>query len=295
MSNTSPNLAIVNKHTLETNTSLDIHDHIISSALQTTLDFHELLAIFSEKIKPIIPHTAYEFRHDAFDLDITNGIKTDHYISYGLQYDNQRLGELKLMRHNRFQESEIKHLENLLMLFCYALKNVTLYQQAIRMAHTDPLTNVRNRSAFDDTILREFQLAKRKQSALSIIFLDIDHFKHLNDTYGHACGDFALAAVASWVKEALRGSDIVFRYGGEEFVIILSDAHKEGAAMIAERIRHEIDTHSLLFEGHQLHITASLGTSTLSNEDATVSNLVQRADHAMYIAKQNGRNQVHIS
>lgn len=291
MSYTATNLAIVDKHTLETNTSLNLNDYIISGSMQVTLEFNELVEIFSRKIQSAIPHSAYQYRNEAFDVDINNGIVTQYSLSYGLLYENQHLGELKLMRHTLFQEAEIKKLEDLLVLFCMALKNVAFYQQAIKMAHTDPLTKVRNRSSFDDTIQRELQLARRKKEALSVIFLDIDHFKILNDTYGHACGDFVLSTVANWIKEVLRGSDIVFRYGGEEFVIILSDTPEEGAGIIAERIRHEIDTHALMYEAHELHITASLGTSTLCADDS-VSSLVQRADHAMYLAKQNGRNQV---
>jgi diguanylate cyclase (GGDEF)-like protein len=294
MSNKSTNFAIVSKNTLETQKSLDLNDYIISSALQTTLEFHELITIFSNKIQCEVPHSAYEYRNEAFDFNINNGIVTRHSISYRLQYDNQNLGELKLMRNNRFQPAEIKKLENLLVLLCYALKNATLYKQALRMAHTDPVTHVRNRSAFDDTIQREFQLAKRNNRDLSVIFLDIDHFKVFNDTYGHACGDFALSSVASWIKDALRGSDIVFRYGGEEFVVILSDAGKDGAAIIAERIRHEIDAHALMYGTQELHVTVSLGTSTLCAED-TVTSLVQRADNAMYLAKRNGRNQVQVA
>lgn len=291
MSYTATNLAIVDKHTLETNTSLNLDDYIISGSMQITLEFNELVDIFSRKIQGAVPHSAYQYRNEAFDVDINNGIVTQHSLSYGLLYENQHLGELKLMRHTVFQEAEIKKLEDLLVLFCMALKNVAFYQQAIKMAHTDPLTKVRNRSSFDDTIQRELQLARRKKEALSVIFLDIDHFKILNDTYGHACGDFVLSAVANCIKEVLRGSDIVFRYGGEEFVIILSDTPEEGAGVIAERIRHEIDAHVLTYETHELQVTASLGTSTLRADDSVVS-LVQRADHAMYLAKQNGRNQV---
>lgn len=294
MSKKPNNLAITSKDTLETQVSLDLNDYIISSALQTSLEFHELIATFSSKIQTAIPHSAYEYRNPVFDLNINNGIVTRHSLSYGLQYDNQPLGELKLMRNNRFQPEEIKKLESLLVLLCYALKNATLYQQALRMGHTDPVTRVRNRSAFDDTIQREFQLARRQKRNLSVIFLDIDHFKMLNDNYGHACGDFALSSVASWIKQALRGSDIVFRYGGEEFVVVLSDADQDGAAMIAERIRHEIDAHALTYGTQPLHITASLGTSTLREED-TVTSLVERADQAMYSAKQQGRNRVHVA
>jgi diguanylate cyclase (GGDEF)-like protein len=291
MSTKSANLAIVSKNTFEAKKSVDLNDYFISSALQTTLEFNELVAIFSSKIQSVIPHSGYEYKNDAFGLNINNGIVTQHSFSYALQFESQSLGELKLMRNHRFLQHEIKKLEMLLVLLCYPLRNATLFQQALQMAYTDPLTKVNNRMAFNDIINRELQLARRNNRQLSLVFLDIDHFKRLNDTYGHECGDFALSSVASWIKQAVRGTDIVFRYGGEEFVVVLSDTHAEGAAIIAERIRNEINNHTLAYGINVLDITASLGVSTLQGDD-TIATLIQRADQGMYLAKQSGRNQV---
>ncbi|MEQ1638125.1 MAG: GGDEF domain-containing protein [Methylococcales bacterium] len=291
MSNKSARLAIVNKSALETRKSTDLADYFISSALQSTLEFHELIAIFSGKIQNIIPHSGYEYHNQAFDIIVNNGIVTRNSFSYALRFENQDLGEFKIMRNQRFQQAEIKKLEALLVLLCYPLRNATLFRQALQMAYTDPLTKVNNRTAFNDVITRELQLARRNNRQLSLVFLDIDHFKMLNDTYGHACGDAALSSVASTIKQAVRGTDIVFRYGGEEFVVVLSDTPKEGAGIIAERIRIEINKSLLVYGANELTITASLGISTLQAED-TITTLVQRADQAMYVAKQKGRNQV---
>lgn len=291
MSNKSAHLAIVSKNTLETKKAVDVNDYYICNALQTTLEFNELLAIFSAKIQNFVPHSGYTYDNPEFDLSINSGITTAHSFTYALKFEEQSLGEVKLMRSKRFLNAEVKKLETLLVMLCYPLKNATLYHQALKMAYTDPLTKVSNRTAFDDTINRELQLAKRSGRNLSIIFLDIDHFKALNDKYGHACGDFALSSVASWIKQATRETDIVFRYGGEEFVVVLSDTNKEGAEVIAERIRNEINSHTLAYGVNVLDITASLGVSTLEAHDSCNS-LVQRADQAMYAAKQNGRNQV---
>ncbi|MFI3135663.1 MAG: GGDEF domain-containing protein [Methylococcaceae bacterium] len=291
MINKSAHLAIVSKNTLETKKSVDLNDYFISSALQTTLEFNELIAIFSNKIQSTIPHSGYEYENETFGLSINSGIATRHSFTYALKFEDQSLGELKIMRNSRFLQAEIKKLETLLVLLCYPLRNATLFHHALKMAYTDPLTKVSNRTAFNDTLNRELQLAKRNHRQLSVIFLDIDHFKVLNDSYGHACGDFALSSVASWIKQAIRETDIVFRYGGEEFVVVLSDTNKEGAEIIAERIRNEINSHTLAYGINVLDITASLGVSTLQVDD-TGTSLVQRADHAMYLAKQNGRNQV---
>jgi diguanylate cyclase (GGDEF)-like protein len=291
MSNKSANLAIVVNNTLETKVPLNLQHYDIASALQTTLDFNELINIFSSKVQNVIPHSGFEFVHKEFDLNIKKGIVTKHACTYTLKIEEQELGVLKLMRGQRFSSAEIKQLETLLCSLIYPLKNAAQFRHAVRMAYTDPLTKVNNRAAFNDTVNREYQLAKRTGRELSLIFLDIDHFKRLNDTHGHECGDIALASVAEWIKQALRASDIVFRYGGEEFVVVLCDTNLTGAAVIAERIRKEINTHTLAYGLNVLELSASLGVSTLRSDDTTAS-FVQRADHAMYIAKQSGRNQV---
>ncbi len=127
------------------------------------------------------------------------------------------------------------------------------------MAYTDPLTQTHNRASFNDSISREMSLAGRNGKHLSVIFFDIDHFKAINDTYGHDCGDITLAFCAKWIKESLRDSDIVFRYGGEEFVILLSGTDAHGAALLAERIRASIESHTIAYDMAAIKVTASLG------------------------------------
>jgi diguanylate cyclase (GGDEF)-like protein len=210
-----------------------------------------------------------------------------------LKVEEMGLGVLKIMRRQSFDENEVKQLENLLCCLIYPLKNATLYKQAISMAHTDPLTQTYNRTAFDDSLMREMGLAHRKSNPLSVIFFDIDHFKEINDNYGHEGGDIVLASAASCIKDALRASDIVFRYGGEEFVMLLNDTPLEGAKIIAERIRASLENHTVAYGMELIKITASLGISSLREND-TREMLIKRADEAMYRAKEKGRNQVQI-
>jgi len=259
--------------------------------LQTSLQFNELVAIFSKKIEHLLPHSAYVYSNPEFGLEIKHGVFTQHYCNYALKVENQQLGELKLTRHYRFSEGDLKLLESLLCCLIYPLKNATLYHQALKMAYTDPLTQTNNRASFDDSVKREMSLATRGDKPLSVIFLDIDHFKSINDHYGHACGDVALASVAKWIKENLRSSDLVFRFGGEEFVILLSDTDRDGAKLLAERIRASIEQHTLAYDMNVIKITASLGVSSLQVGD-NLDSFVNRADEAMYQAKRNGRNLV---
>ena len=284
-------LAVVSNNTYEATKAINLHHYDISSALQTTLQFDELISIFSSKIETIIPHTAYIYTNAEFEISIMSGIYTRYSCIYALKIEDQQLGELMLMRNYRFSDAEIKLLETLLCCLIYPLKNATMFQQALNMAYTDPLTQTNNRASFNDILRREMNLAVRHDKNLSLIFIDIDYFKTINDDYGHDCGDFALTSVAKRIKENMRTSDFVFRVGGEEFVVLLSDTDKEGAIFLAERIRKAIEQHTLVYGMEVIKLTVSLGVSAMRNDDS-LEVFVKRADGAMYQAKSNGRNQV---
>ena len=284
-------LAVVSNRSFEASTAVNLHHYDISSALQTSLEFGELIAIFGNKIQTTIPHNSVEYVNDEFDLEFKRGVIARHSCSYVLKVEDQQLGELKLTRTQRFSKDELKMLESLLCCLIYPLRNATLFHQALKMAYTDPLTKTNNRTAFNDQVMREIKRAERSEQHLSLIFVDIDHFKAINDDYGHTCGDMALASTAAWIKDSVRGSDVVFRYGGEEFVILLTDTHLDAAALIAERIRADIESHTLAYGMDILNITASLGVSSLRGNDS-LEGFIKRADQAMYRAKSNGRNQV---
>ncbi|EGW23709.1 MULTISPECIES: GGDEF domain-containing protein [Methylobacter] len=291
MNHKSANLAIISNNTFEATKAVNLDNYDISSALQTTLEFNELIAIFSSKIAHKIPHSAFIYTNTEFALEVKSGVFTRHSCNYALKVEQQQLGELKLMRNHRFSDGDLQLLETLLCCLIYPLKNATLFHQALKMAYTDPLTQTHNRASFNDTIKREMSLATRNVKNLSLIFFDIDHFKTINDTYGHDCGDITLALGAKWIKESLRDSDIIFRYGGEEFVILLSDTDANGAGLLAERIRTSIENHTIAYGMETIKITASLGVSTLRAND-TIESFILRADKAMYAAKNKGRNQV---
>jgi diguanylate cyclase (GGDEF)-like protein len=294
MNRKSANLAIISNNTFEATKAVNLHNYDISSALQTTLEFNELIAIFSSKIAHKIPHSAFVYKNPEFDLEVKSGVFTQHSCNYELKVEQQQLGELKLMRNHRFSDADLQLLEALLCCLIYPLKNATLFHQALKKAYTDPLTQTHNRASFNDSITREMSLAVRNAKSLSLIFLDIDHFKTINDTYGHECGDATLVLGTKWIKENLRNSDMVFRYGGEEFVILLNGTDGNGAELLAERIRASIESHTIAFGMETLKITASLGVSTLRDND-TLESFVQRADKAMYTAKNRGRNQVVVA
>jgi len=264
----------------------------ITNALQTTLELQPLFQIFSEQIRTLIPHDGYYYYHPDLKQTVEYGVKAKHTCYAELHLNAQDYGLLVFYRNKTFSTFEMNALDSLAACLVYPLKNITLYQQAIQAAHTDALTQVANRRALSENLRRECILARRQSSPLSIILVDLDHFKHVNDTYGHDEGDRLLMTIAGCLKQCVRASDIVYRFGGEEFLILLSHTPISGASLLAERIRTklEIYTDESL---PSLPVTASLGVATLGREENAQS-LLNRADTALYTAKMLGRNRVEI-
>jgi diguanylate cyclase (GGDEF)-like protein/PAS domain S-box-containing protein len=160
-----------------------------------------------------------------------------------------------------------------------------------KLATTDILTGAYNRTVFDEIITREMERVKRYNKSLSVTLFDIDHFKKVNDMFGHNVGDYVLKKIATIVKKTIRNVDYFIRWGGEEFVIILAETDKKQAYVLAERIRTGIEKFNF---NKAAKITISCGVAEFKKED-TKNTLIKRADDAMYKAKRNGRNRVVIS
>jgi diguanylate cyclase (GGDEF)-like protein/PAS domain S-box-containing protein len=157
------------------------------------------------------------------------------------------------------------------------------------LATTDRLTGVKNRGAFNDKLAEAFDRAVRYERPLSVILLDVDHFKPFNDTFGHPAGDGVLQRVAAHLQDTVRGTDTVARYGGEEFAVVLPDTDHAGAMVLAERLRRAVAGGSW----EKRPVTISVGVSTLGPDTPDADALVQEADDALYRSKQAGRNRVH--
>jgi diguanylate cyclase len=163
--------------------------------------------------------------------------------------------------------------------------------QVSELIYQDHLTGTLNRRGLDEALIREFARAKRGQTPISIAMLDIDHFKKINDTFGHDVGDQALIHLASVVKEILRPMDEVARYGGEEFIIILPDTIVSDGVSIMTRLQRDLTKRYFLHENEKLLITFSAGVAQRET-DETAEAMIARADSALYRAKQAGRNRV---
>jgi diguanylate cyclase (GGDEF)-like protein len=160
-------------------------------------------------------------------------------------------------------------------------------------AHTDPLTRIYNKGYLLEALEAEFKRAKALHTDFSLIFFDLDHFKKINDTYGHDAGDYVLKELTSLIRSShLRPKDIFARYGGEEFVVLLANTGAKAATDLAERIRAAVEAHAFIYEGKRLPVTASMGIAELRAGVESAQTLLKAADKALYSAKSSGRNRV---
>ncbi|MEE8356106.1 MAG: GAF domain-containing protein, partial [Anaerolineales bacterium] len=213
-------------------------------------------------------------------------------ISVPLPTQTGVLGVIILAGHEPgiFTKNDLTILTNIAATTASAIRNAQLHKEIEDLAITDPLTNIFNRRGLEQWGQYEIDRAKRFDSPLSAIFFDLDHFKEVNDTYGHEIGDQALQQVVSCSQEVIRKIDIFARIGGEEFIIILPETTLPVAVKIAERIRKNVAKSIFNANSQQIKMTISLGVSELSEEINDLVPLINAADHLMYQAKQSGRN-----
>lgn len=170
------------------------------------------------------------------------------------------------------------------------ITNAKLHLEMERMAITDSLTGILNHRRFQERLSEEFRRIQRHSEPLSLIFADIDHFKRINDVYGHPAGDEILKKVALILKGIVRDIDVVARYGGEEFAIILINTECDGAYKLAEKIRKTIKKKNYSFKGNQVSVALSLGIASYPKNSKTKEDIISKADQALYRAKSSGRN-----
>ncbi len=202
------------------------------------------------------------------------------------------------IHHNYEQKISKKRSDEFQILFDGFNKMIkTIHEQNIRLkllADTDPMTNLYNRRYFTKVSESILDLAKRNETDLTVLMLDIDRFKNINDTYGHGVGDDVIMSLASMLQAGSRKSDIISRWGGEEFVILLPDTNIDGALLISEKIRTAVEDLVINIEDKQeLKFTVSIGVSQINiGRDVSVEDSINRADRAMYEAKESGRNKI---
>lgn len=168
---------------------------------------------------------------------------------------------------------------------------VVYEHKLIQMAKIDSLTGIYNRRYLDGRLTEELERSRRHGNPLSILMLDIDHFKEINDTHGHLCGDYTLRKISELLQQTVRTSDILGRYGGEEFCCVLPETPFEQAVVLAERCCKQIAANQLSCTDHQVRVTVSIGVTSQYRDDS-LDSIIKRADDALYEAKKAGRNRV---
>ncbi len=267
--------------------------NVLCSRLHQSLDINRMLDIFSEEVQQVIPFESLSYRRSRSggDFGYLLGSGGPHHCCYNLRLQGQELGSLRLDRRQRFTEDELMVLEQFIGILVQPLRNAWQYQDALDAALTDELTGLGNRRAMESALSRSTEMAHRYDQPLSLLLCDLDHFKRINDTLGHTYGDEVLTQVGQRIAEQIRTCDQGFRYGGEEFAILLPNTGAECARKVAQRLRRAIADDQFGIDDQQVPVTASIGVATLTGSQ-TPGDLIDAADDLLYNAKSQGRNRV---
>ena len=165
-----------------------------------------------------------------------------------------------------------------------------IYTRTKYLSITDELTGLANRRHFESCLEKEFLRAKRYNNKLKLVMLDADFFKKINDTYGHQCGDYILKQISNAALQTFRQTDMIFRYGGEEFAVILTETDIEQARIPLERFRKTVETLNAIYNNQEIQVTVSIGACQLNDTIKTKEEFLSKTDSALYKAKNSGRN-----
>jgi len=230
------------------------------------------------------------------DCPIIQTLKVHTFFCHQLGQSGEK-GFFLLARNTppSFSNEDKQFVETLAASMMTIIKNYQLYERQVQLATTDGMTGLYNHRYFQEALGREISRSRRYGAPVSLVYMDIDHFKIFNDTYGHQIGDEVLKLVAATIKRNLRDSDVACRYGGEELVAILPDTDLDGAFIAAEKIRKAIESLKFPINEKIVRIMISVGVSTYPLNADKKEALIEAADGALYIAKESGRNQTRMS
>ena len=266
----------------------------IANALQSSLHVTDIIKGFALEARRLVRGISVRYRNKSHAAKVDDGVRELNRYSYELNLVGRYLGEVTFSRSKILCEDELATLEVLLCTLIYPLRNALQYESALKIALKDPLTGVSNRASMGAHLNHHISLAQRQSTPLSLLMIDIDHFKAVNDQYGHIVGDVVLTKVAGRIVNCTRTSDGVFRYGGEEFVVVLPSTESTGAELLAERIRCGIQNLEIESVPPEVRVTASIGVAHLVGGESQTA-LLKRADDCLLVAKRNGRNRVLVA
>ncbi len=263
----------------------------MANTLQTSLMVDEVLRLFTTEARQLVSPFSLRYRNHADSVMYDEGRTYPNRISYDLDLHGSSLGCITLSRSHAFSEDEIALFELMLCTLVYPLRNALMYERAIKSATVDPLTGIQNRTGLRQHLEHQVELCSRHGTPLSVLMVDVDFFKAINDQHGHLAGDHVLVETVRNVVKATRNSDVVFRYGGEEFAVVLSNTGIDGAERLAKRICSGVSGAMVKTGEAPIKVTVSIGVSEWEQGDS-MATLLERADHRLYAAKTTGRNRV---
>ncbi len=208
---------------------------------------------------------------------------------------NKVIGILSMQSYakNAFDDYRVEVFKTLASYITIAVENAKLYEEVKVLATKDPLTGLLNRSHFNSLAEREFKKYKRYGKEFSVVMFDLDHFKRVNDCYGHDGGDIVLKEISIFLSNEIRCTDLFCRYGGEEFLILLPHTNLSQAMILTKRLQEGLENLQIeILEGEYCSITASFGISCIKQQDEGLRELIKRADNALYESKKRGRNRI---
>lgn len=266
-------------------------DPLISYELHTT---NPLIQFLTKEERTFTPKELFDAMEKKDVPEITS-LKPSLIVP--LKQKNHLIGVLLLgeridlgegIKFNKYERDQIQSIASLAAI---AIGNANLVERTT----TDMMTKLKLKHYFFNVLTDKLDLSISQHTPISVLMLDIDHFKNFNDTYGHACGDYVLQEVAHAISDGIRTHDLAGRYGGEEFVVMLYNTESTTAMMVAERIRKNIEKKDFEYEGQKFHVTISIGAAVLQkNELLSAKQLVDNADQALYVSKNSGRNRVSL-
>ena len=263
----------------------------LTRRLSTSLSLETQLGILAEEIGNTIPFDALNYRHQIARRDFVYayGMGGPHSCEYRLTLEGVCYGTLTLTRRQKFSDDELQGIEMFISAAICPLRNACQFMTIEQAALTDALTSIPNKRSLDEHLERASLLSDRHGEEYSLILCDLDHFKAVNDQQGHVVGDHLLRLTAKTLDDAIRNSDSVYRFGGEEFAILLPHTGEQEAKHVADRVRSAVARLKIDCGGTELCATISCGVARHLPEESA-NHWIARADEALYRAKAQGRN-----
>jgi diguanylate cyclase (GGDEF)-like protein len=254
-------------------------------------------SVFRNRRPLLVQNFRDELKTVRFEAEETRESRPCEIIAAPLLDDRQFLWAvigIESDRPGRYDQPEFQLLRTIMHNVQMALSKARMYKEMENQATIDGLTQIPNHRTFQEVLSKELERAGRYGSPLSLLLMDIDHFKGFNDKYGHPVGDLVLKMVARAVQGSIRGTDFCARYGGEEFVVVLIQTDEQQSIMLSERVRAAVEAMQVQNEDTVLRVTVSIGSATFPTDAQTKQQLIDSADKAMYYSKQTGRNRVSL-